>query len=568
MKPNNLTYGVDDQPPLSTLVSLGFQQVLMGTVGWVFLVAVVTRFASSADQVQHMLRMGMIVTGLGAILLAVRKGPIGSGYLCPPIISPAFVSTAILAGGQYGLPALFGMTLAAGVFELVLARLLPRLRSLFPPEVIGVVMTLVGIAVLPVGFPMLLADPALLQTDRHHASNILVGVITLLVMTGCTVWGRGTIKLFPLLISILAGLMTAFVLDCIPPTSLEAIANAPWLDWPHRAVSGLSFEWGLVLPFAIACIATSLANIGDLTLCQKVNDADWKRTDMKSVSRGSSAFGVINMCAGLLGTITQKASSSNIGLAVATGATSRSIAYSFGILMILCSLTPKIAVAFTALPIPILGAALIYAACFMILAGIQMLTSRLLDTRRILMAGIALSFGLSVGLLPHLYANVPAVLKPIVSSPVSFGALLALVLNYLMQLGNTRRLQFLVSADEDHYSLIRDQMLQFGESVAARKDTIASATELLHHIMEALQSGVANGPVTLKAAFDEYTLNLDVSYEGLPIELVKTRPDRQTLLNDPAGLAKLSGWLLGQRAEHLRIRTEANRCHLLLRVSN
>jgi NCS2 family nucleobase:cation symporter-2 len=184
------------------------------------------------------------------------------------------------------------------------------------------------------------------------------------------------------------------------------------------------------------------------------------------------------------------------------------------------------------------------------------------------MAGCALAFGLSAGLLPHLYANVPAVLKPIVTSPVSFSALLALVLNYLMQMGNTKRTQFTLSADEDNYDAIRNSLLQFGESVAARKETIALATEVMHHVMESLATGLVSGPVTITAAFDEYNLELDVSYQGLPIELVKTRPDRHTLLNDPTGLAKLSGWLLGQRAEHIRVKTEGDRCHLMLRISN
>ena len=568
MKPRTLTYGVDDTPPLSALATLGLQQVLMGTAGWVVMAAILAAFSTSAGDTQSILRMGMIVTGLGAIVQANRRGPLGSGFLCPPIVSPSFFSVATLAGGGYGLPTLFGMTAVAGAIEVVLARLLPRIRVLFPPEVVGVVMTMVGISVLPTGFPRLLADPATLIAGADQASNVAVGLVSLAAMTACTVWGRGAVKLFPLLIGIFAGVATALCLGCVPPSAYQAVAAEPWFSWPHRAVSSFAFEWSLLLPFTVACFASSLKSIGDLTLCQKINDADWKRMDMASVSRGVTALGATNIVAGLLGTMSQSASSSNVGLSLASGATSRSIAYSFGLLMFLCAFLPKVAATITALPTPITGAAVIYCCCFMMLAGIQLLTSRLLDTRRVLMAGCALAFGLSAGLLPHLYANAPHVLKPLLNSPVSFSAVVALVLNYVMQLGNTRRTQLTLAAGADHYGAIRDGLLDFGASVGARKEAITAATESLHHVMESLATGLATGNITVDIAFDEYNLDLDVSYQGQAIELVKTRPDRDTLLNDPSGLAKLSGWLLGQRADRVRVKTDGDRCHLLLRLVN
>ena len=178
MKPTTLTFGVDDTPPLLELASLGLQQVLMGAAGWVMMATVLATLSVSLGDTQSMLRMGMIVTGLGAMLQANRRGPVGSGYLCPPIIAPAFFSTTILAGGGFGLATLFGMTTVAGAIEVVLARLLPRIRFLFPPEVIGVVMVMVGIAVLPTGFPRLLADPATLSAGADQGRNVAVGIVT------------------------------------------------------------------------------------------------------------------------------------------------------------------------------------------------------------------------------------------------------------------------------------------------------------------------------------------------------------------------------------------------------
>jgi NCS2 family nucleobase:cation symporter-2 len=267
--------------------------------------------------------------------------------------------------------------------------------------------------------------------------------------------------------------------------------------------------------------------------------------DMASVSRGVTALGATNIVAGLLGTMSQSTSSSNVGLSLASGATSRSIAYSFGLLMFLCAFLPKVAATITALPTPITGAAVIYCCCFMMLAGIQLLTSRLLDTRRILMAGCALAFGLSAGLLPHLYAKAPHVLKPILNSPVSFAAIVALVLNYVMQLGNTRRTRLTLAAGADHYAAIRDGLLEFGASVGARKETITAATESLHHVMESLATGLATGNITVDIAFDAYNLDLDVVLSGAGHRAGQDPPGPRHLAQRPERTGQTVGLAAG-----------------------
>jgi Permease family len=81
--------------------------------------------------------------------------------------------------------------------------------------------------------------------------------------------------------------------------------------------------------------------IGDLTLCQKINDANWKRTDMKSVSGGILAGAISTTIAGLGGGMGQSTFSSNVGLTVATGATSRVIALPTGLFVIALAFFPE-----------------------------------------------------------------------------------------------------------------------------------------------------------------------------------------------------------------------------------
>jgi xanthine permease XanP len=204
---------------------------------------------------------------------------------------------------------------------------------------------------------------------------------------------------------------------------------------PQRPETGWSFDLALLPAFFIACLASTLKSVGDLTLCQKANDLEWKRTDLKSVSGGILAASIGKTVVDLFGGVGQSTFSSNVGLSIATGATSRHIVLPCGVILILLAFIPGLAAVFTIMPPPVMGAILVYVACFMILGGIQIITSRMLDARRTFVVGIPFIFGLSVAMISGLYAKVPAALAPMFSSSLSLATILVIVLNLLFRIG-------------------------------------------------------------------------------------------------------------------------------------
>src|SRR2546425_9761246 len=107
-KPANLIYAVDEDPPPAPLLLLGLQHIFVNSVGWVILVAVSGGFGATMEQTEDMLRMSMIAVGVGSILQALKGKPVGSGYVCPAISGPAYVSASTLAGQMGGLPVQIG----------------------------------------------------------------------------------------------------------------------------------------------------------------------------------------------------------------------------------------------------------------------------------------------------------------------------------------------------------------------------------------------------------------------------------------------------------------------------
>src|SRR4051812_24914126 len=435
-KPANLIYGVDDKPPPGVSALLGLQHVFVMTAGWIMVVVIVTTIGGTQEEVADVLRMSMIASGIATILQSLANSRVGSGYFCPISSGPAYISASMLAGRFGGLPSVFGMTMISGLFEGLLSRILPRIRPLFPPEVTGLVVTMVGMELIGLGCPRFLGFR---DGSGAQGAAAAVATLTLAAMVAPTVWGKGKLKLYPLLFGLTAGCLFAHVLGVFPTDRLQEMFVAPMVSVPRKAHPGFAFTLDLLPAFLIASLASTLKSVGDVTLCQRINDADWKRTDMTSVSGGMLAGAIGTGLSGLLGGIGQSTFSSNVGLLLATGATSRSIAVPTGILMIVLAFLPKLAAFFAAMPDPVMGAILVYVACYMILAGVQVITSRMLDARRIFVVGLPLIFGLSVDMIPGLYRNVPHHFQPLVSSSLAVSTVLVVVLNLLFRIGVTKR---------------------------------------------------------------------------------------------------------------------------------
>jgi len=560
-KPANLIYSVDEKPPLSTLLLLGLQHVSVLSVGWIFVVVIVTGIGGTSEQAKSVIQISMIVSGIATILQARTKGPVGSGYLCPMSCGPAYIAASISAGKVGGLPLVFGSVIVSGVFEALLSRVMQRLRTLFPPEVTGLVVSMVGIELIVLAAPRFLGFTGAGSSRNFLA--IAVALLTLAAMIGPTVWSEGLLRLYPVLLGLVVGYLSAYAVGLLTWPQLNVVLAAPLINLPTRAQSGWAFSLAMLPAFLIASLASTLKTVGDLTLCQKINDAEWKRTDMKSVSGGVLAGSICTIGAGLLGGAGQSTFSSNVGLAIATKATSRHVALPCGIILILLAFCPKLSAVFTVMPQPVMGAILVYVACFMILAGVQVMTSRMLDARKTFVVGIALIFGLSVRMVPGLYADMPDALSSLFSSSLSLTTVLVVVLNVLLRIGIRTRVALELDPRADSAEKIFTFMQVQGETWGARKEVIDRATYAMNEFMEAAGTlDLARGKIAAEVSFDEFNLDVNLRYDGVLMEFPQERPTQVDLLSDETGVAKLAGFLIRNYVDRIKSDCVDGRCRV------
>jgi xanthine permease XanP len=563
VKPANLIYSVDEVPPLSLTLALGLQHVFVMSVGWIFVVVIAASIGASTPETQAMIRISMIASGLATILQAQTRGPMGSGYLCPLSCGASYVSASILAGQAGGLPLLWGMTAFSGMFESLLSRFMKSLRKLFPPEVTGLVVAMVGIGLVRIGAPRFAGYHTAQKLTDSRA--LAIALLTLAAMLAPTLWSKGKLRLYPVLIGLFTGYSASILTGVLNVNQLRPVLDAPFLSFPHRPVAGLSFSWLMVLPFLIASVCSVLKGVGDLTLCEKINDSNWKRTEMKDVSGGVFVSGLSSALSGLLGGVGQSTFSSSVGLSMATGATSRNIAWPVGLICIALAFFPRIAAIFSVMPEPVMGAVMAYVACFMMLGGLQVMLSRMLDSRRIFAIGIAFFFGLSVDTVPGIYAAAPAWIRPLFSSSLAFGTVLVVALNVLFQLGTSKRKTFEIHpaagpAETD----TRQAMETLGAQWGMRPDVAAQAAGCLHELVLYFAHMGVRSPVCVQARFSEFSLEFDIDYVGPKISFPDCPPSPEAIASDAAAMPLLCAYIIRTYADSVRVSSLPHRSRVHL----
>ena len=559
-KPANLIYDVDDVPPFGVQIGAAFQHLFVISVGWIYVLLVVNAMGGTSAETQSLIRMSMIASGIATIVQSKRI--FGNGYLCPLTCSLTYLAPVVLAGVAGGYSLIFGMLLAGGIAGMLVSRVMHRLRVLFPPEVTGLMVAMSGLQLVALGCPRFLG-----YTRGNAAGDpraMLIGVVTLFAMIIPTIWIRSKLHLFPMLIGLAAGYAVAAAMGEFHSSQLLGQMPSAWISFPVRAAAGLSFQWALLPPFLIAALTASLKTVGDTTLCQKANDTGWKRTDMQSVSGGVFANGLGTALSGLLGGIGQNTASSSIGVSLAAGTTSRVISLPLGVLVIALAFFPKAATVVAAMPSPAVGAVLIYSACFIILGGLQLLTSRMLDPRRIFAVGIALIFGLSVEIAPDIYRMFPAIVKPIFSSSTSVAAVLVVILSLLFRIGLKKQRSLELRTGHDHLDEITQFMDDQGSAWGMRKEVVSRAIDAAYEVVNNLSLlPLRSEDVTLRTSWDELRLDVEVEYSGPPIELADSMPSVEEM-GTQAGVAHLAGYMIRQYADRVRIRDKDGVCRVQL----
>jgi NCS2 family nucleobase:cation symporter-2 len=490
----------------------------------------------------------MLVLGVATFLQALRLGPVGSGFMCPATFSATYLAPSLLAARSGGLALVFGMTIFAGMLEAALAPFLNRLRAIFPPEVSGLVIFMIGISGGIAGLRSLLGTNA----APVPPTEWIVGILTLGTMIALNVWGKGPASMFCALIGLVAGYIASSVTGLIDSHVMSAVATTPWIGLPAIHLER-SFDLAMAAPFAIASLATAMKAAGTITICQKMNDADWVRPDMKSITAGVLADGASTVLAGVAGALGTNTSTPAVGLAAATGVASRKVAFAVGIIFILMGFLPKLPALLGLMPRPVVVAALLFAVSFVMINGLQIMTSRLLDSRRTVIIALSTIAGIAVEVFPSISASAPPGLRPVVGSSLVLATVFALGLNLLFRIGVKKTATLRIEDAAPDPDKIGDFFQTQGAKWGARPDVIKRAAYGTIQLIDAVAEGCwREGPIVVAVSFDEFNLDVRVSYNGGQLLFPDERPSLEQIRGSEDGAQLLAGFMLRRNADRVR----------------
>jgi NCS2 family nucleobase:cation symporter-2 len=269
-----------------------------------------------------------------------------------------------------------------------------------------------------------------------RVASVLIAFITLFIMIGVNVWGRGKLKLYSVLIGMIVGYALSYFSGLITSEQFHQVRSSPIIASPFLgSIFELSFNWRLLPVFIIVSITGALKSFGNLIMCEKVNDDEWKEPDMKRIANGLTADSICVTVSGLLGGVASDTSASNVALSSASGATSRVIAYMAGALFILLAFFPKISGILTIMPMPVMGAILIFVTSFMIVSGIQIIMGSGMDIKKTFIIGTSFIFAMSIDIMPSVFTSMSYIIQPLFSSSLTLSTVLAVILNQLLHIG-------------------------------------------------------------------------------------------------------------------------------------
>ncbi|GAN77610.1 solute carrier family 23 protein [Acidisphaera rubrifaciens] len=523
IRPEGLVYALDERPPALRLLLLGLQYAVMDAI-YLVLVAIILR-AAHVDAATSVNLMGIacIAVAIGTALQALPRGPVGSGFLAPPVFSATYLAPSVLAAQAGGMPLVFGMTLLAGLAEIAFGLLLGRLRVIVTPVLSGLSVFIVGLQLGVVGIGQMLdARHEHLATYGLHLS---AAVATLAVCVGLSIWGRGAAKLLCSSMGLAVGMALAAAVGMMPPGSLAGLHGAAWFAVPMPAIGHIRFDLHLMPAFLASGVAAALRAVGVVTTCQRINDAGWRRPDMGNIRRGVLADGLANTLGGILGAPGMNIAPSLVGISTVTGATSRVIAFAAAAILFVIGLSPRIAGALLLVPPEVAGPLLVFTSSFMISGGMQIMLARPLDPRGVYVISISTLLALSESVFPAYYRALRPMARSLTENPLAFGLGTAVLLTLLFRLGTRHKAETPWDGSEPSTRRAVGFLETTGKAWKVPAETLSQAAAQMARMMAMQPPGMpADG--RLRLSFDGADLDLALRWgrPEAPVPLPAAQP--------------------------------------------
>ena len=419
--------------PMGPRVALGLQHVLAmfaSNVTPSIIIAGAAGFAFGGADMVFLIQMAMLFAGVATLFQTIGFGPVGARLPVMQGTSFAFVPIMISIVKSSGIAALFGAVLVAGVFHAALGAIIGRIRHWFPPLVTGMVITAIGLYLLPVGIKYAAGGAADFQMNNPAWGDFSrwgLALVVILVALGFKFFTRGIASSAAILLGLIAGYLIGVATGAV---NFGGVAKAAWFTVPTPFKYGIEFNAVAIFGMCLISIVSAIETVGDISGIAK-GGAGREATD-RELAGGTYADGIGSAIAGVFGGLPNTSFSQNVGLISMTGVMSRSVVTLSALFLIVCGLIPKVGAVVAAMPISVLGGGVILMFGMVLSAGVSMLSSVTWSRRNMMILATSMSVGLGLQQVPKSMQHLPDWLEMLAVSGLLPVAVLAVVLNLVL----------------------------------------------------------------------------------------------------------------------------------------
>ncbi|MCA0921374.1 uracil-xanthine permease family protein [Pseudooceanicola nanhaiensis] len=428
-------------PPMIDAVPLGIQHVLAmfaSNVTPAIIVAGAAGFGFGSDQgalgfpdMTYMIQMAMLFAGVATLFQSIGFGPVGARLPIVQGTSFAFLPVMIPAVAGQGVDGMAGLMtgiVIGGIFHFSLGTVIGRLRFALPPLVTGLIVLMIGLALLRVGIQYAAGGVPLIGKPEYGSLAMwfpaLVVVVVSLVLS---FFGKGLLSVAAVLVGLVSGYVVALFMGQV---SFDNVGRAPIFDVPMPFKWGFEFDAAIIVGMCFMAVISAIETVGDVSgICK--GGAKREATD-KEIAGATFADGLGSAVAGVFGGLPNTSFSQNVGLISMTGVMSRHVVTIGAIFLIVCGLVPKFGALVSTVPINVLGGAVIVMFGMVAAAGVNMLSDVDWNRRNMVIFAVSLSIGFGLQLEPGALQHLPRTMQILLTSGLLPAAGLSVVLNLVL----------------------------------------------------------------------------------------------------------------------------------------
>lgn len=452
MASNSIGNSTDQRPEDKNLgiganLAYGLQHVLTMYGGIIAVPLILGQAAGlSSSEIGLLITASLFAGGLATMLQTLGLPFFGCRLPLVQGVSFSGVATMVAIVGNGGMGAVLGAVMAASLIGLLITPLFSRITRFFPPLVTGIVITTIGLTLMPVAARWAMGGNSN-APDFGSMANIELAALTLVIVLLLSKLGRASISRLSILLAMIIGTAIAY---CLGMTDFSKVSEGPFLAFPTVFHFGYpTFQLAAIISMFIVIMVTLVETSADILAVGEIIET---KVDSRRLGDGLRADMLSSLIAPVFGSFTQSAFAQNVGLVAVTGIKSRYVVATGGLFLVTLGLLPVMGRVVAAVPASVLGGAGIVLFGTVAASGIRTLSK--VDYRNnmnLIIVATSIGFGMIPIASPTFYDQFPAWFATIFHSGISSAAIMAITLNLVfnhLTTGNSDQQSVFVAGTE------------------------------------------------------------------------------------------------------------------------